>query len=51
MGDEPAERLIDVQRLLDDVVLGVFADIPEQFDGQLELVAVHGVGSVGEVVG
>ena len=51
MGDHPAQRLIGVQRLVDDGVLGVFADVPEQFDGELQLVAVDGVGAVGEVVG
>ena len=49
--DEPAERLVGVERLLDGAVLGVVADVADQFDGQLELVAVDGVGAVGDVVG
>src|SRR4051794_36544642 len=51
MGDEASQRLIGVQRLLDGGVLSVIAYIPEEFDGQFELVMVDGVGSVGQIVG
>src|SRR4051812_13404310 len=51
MGDHPAQRLVGVERLVDGGVLGVIAYVPEEFDGELQLVAVDGVGAVGEVVG
>src|SRR6185369_4262705 len=51
VGDEPAQCRVGFQGVLDGGVLGVDTHVLEQFDGQLELVAVGGVGPVGDVVG
>src|SRR5689334_19680177 len=51
MRDDAAQWLVGVQGFVDGGVLGVFAYVPEEFDGKLQLVAVDGVRSVGQVVG
>src|SRR5690606_32802831 len=51
VADEPAQRRVRLQGVLDDLVLGVLTDVAEQFDGQLQLIPVDGVGAVADVVG
>ena len=40
-----------LELLIHGGVVGVLADIAEQFDGQFQLLAVDRVGAVGEIVG